>query len=313
MSSETSFAVRLTSTVLVAKARREWPLLAGLVVAFLLAATLAMALAEPSYRATALIGPPGQRLDATELSGASGAAASLASRLGLKRTLGGSDNTYDKYVSVLTSNRLAAGLARDTDVMQTLFAQQWDGETHQWRRFGGPLFEAKRLLKGLLHWPAKTQPDADDLSKALAARFTIDAPLSTQFATVALTAKSPAEAEAILSAILKEADNLIREERRRDVAARIAYLEKVLPTIDAADQHTALAAVLSDQQQSMMEVEADQRYAFSLIDPPHAKAVPVTPNPKLNYLAAILLAVVCWAGIVMFAPEGWPWLARHSA
>jgi capsular polysaccharide biosynthesis protein len=305
MSLETFLRGRLDLSVLTAKAKRQWPLLIVLMVLFVVAATVAMALGQPIYLATAQIGPPGQRLDATELGGASGAAASLASRLGLKRSLGGTDTNYDKYISVLTSNRLAAGLTRDTDVLQKVFYKQWDADARQWRTGGGgTLASTKNAVKQLLHRPVKSQPDADDLNKYLAAKFSLDAPLSSQFATVSITARSPEEAEVLLGAILKEADNLIREERRRDVAARIAYLEKVLPTVDAADQRTSLAAVLSAQQQSMMEIEADQLYAYSMVDPPHAQRIPIAPNPKTNYVLALLLALICWAGLVAFGPEG---------
>jgi uncharacterized protein involved in exopolysaccharide biosynthesis len=307
MSLENFLKERLAPPVVLAKARSGWPLLVVLIILFMVAATLMMAFSRPTYVATAVIGPPGQKLDATDLSGASGAAASLASRLGLKRSLGGADTTYDKYMSVLTSNRLSVGLTRDTDVMQRVFRERWDPEAREWRKVGGPVFEAKRALKQLLHYPVKTAPDADDLSKYLATKLTIDAPLSSQFATVSITGQTPDEAEAVLAAILKEADNLIREERRRDVAARIAYLEAALPKIDAADQRTSLTAVLSEQQQSMMEIAADQRYAYSLVDPPHAKPIPVAPSPKSNYVLAVLLALVCWAGIIVFVPEGTPW------
>ena len=288
---------------ILAKAKRQWSLLVVLVVAFVVVATLAMAIAEPTYQVTAVIGPPGQRLDATELSGASSAAASLASRLGLKRSLGsGSDNTYDKYISILQSNRLAAGLMHDTSVMQIVFYKSWDADARQWRAPGGPLADAKAMVKGLLHLPVKSRPDSDDLAKFLNTQLTVDAPLNSPFATVSTSFKSPAEAQAILTAILSEADNLIRDERRRDVEARIAYLERILPKVDAADQRTSLTAVLSEQQQSMMEIEADKRYAYSLIDPPHANVVPTKPNPKTNYVLAIFLALVCWAGIVVFLP-----------
>lgn len=303
MSPETYLKERLAPPVLIAKAKRQWPLLVVLVAIFLVYATLTMAMGRPTYLATAVIGPPGQRLDTSELSGASGAAASLASRLGLKRSVGGADNNYDKYMNILTSNRLAAGLARDTGMMRQAFPEQWDNDAKQWKAPGGPLYAMKGVLKRLLHWPERSAPDADDLGKFIATKFNIDAPLSSQFATVSITAGSPEEAEGLLTAILKEADNLIREERRRDVAARIAYLENVLPKVDAADQRTSLTAVLSAQQQSMMEIEADQRYAYSLVDPPHANHTPVAPNPKMNYLLAVLLALVSWAGLVAFGPR----------
>jgi hypothetical protein len=79
--------------------------------------------------------------------------------------------------------------------------------------------------------------------------------------------------------------------------------------VEQADQKQALSSILSDQQQSMMTIRADKRYASALVDPPRALGTPTVPNLKIIFGLMLLLAVGCWSGLIMFLPDR-HWLLR---
>jgi hypothetical protein len=139
--------------------------------------------------------------------------------------------------------------------------------------------------------------------KFFEANLNFDVSLETSFATVTLKFRDPAEAERILNLILLEADNIIRQDKRRDVSARINYLNDTLARLNLADQKPELIDILSDQQQEMMMIESDHRYASVLIDPPHAPLKPTSPVPTIDAAIAFVLACLAWLGAVRLTPQ----------
>ena len=113
---------------------------------------------------------------------------------------------------------------------------------------------------------------------------------------------TPEGAERILGLILREADNVIREDKRRDVAARITYLNTALEHMALAEQKPELIDVLSDQQQEMMIIESDHLFASTMIDMPHAPLKPSSPSPIEDGAIAFGLACFAWLGLVRVVP-----------
>jgi hypothetical protein len=101
---------------------------------------------------------------------------------------------------------------------------------------------------------------------------------------------------------------MIREDKRRDVAARIAYLDAALMHVLLADQKPELIAVLSEQQQEMMLIASDHLYASKMIDAPYAPRTPTSPSPVIDGLIAFGAACFVWFAMVRMTPaEGrWP-------
>jgi hypothetical protein len=111
----------------------------------------------------------------------------------------------------------------------------------------------------------------------------------------------------LLGLILREADDIIREDKRRDVAARIAYLNTALEHLSLADQKPELIDVLSQQEQEMMMIESDHLFASTLIDQPYAPLKPTAPSPIVDSAIAFALACIAWLGIVRTVPSEGRW------
>ena len=204
-------------------------------------------------------------------------------------------------------------LVNKDHILPDIFPEQWDANNRRWYPRDNLIAQSVDTARRLLRRPVKPAPDVDDLMKFFDQNLNVDLSLETSFATVTLKLRDPAEAERILNLILLEADNIIREDKRRDVSARIAYLNTALERLTLADQKPELIAVLSEQEQEMMMIESDHRYASVLIDQPHAPLKPTSPVPTVDAAIAFGLSCLAWFGLVRFAPETGGWRRFVSA
>jgi hypothetical protein len=263
------------------------------------------------YTATAIVGPAdnSDRPFGDLAGGLSGGLGGIAKHLHVGGALGqqSGDDPFDEYTALLTSNRLASVLVQKDHVLPEIFWQEWDPARNDWRPRDDFLSRNINYLKTLLRRPLKPAPDEEDLKKFFKKNLAADSSLETSFATVTFRFHDREGAERVLGLILREADNIIREDKRRDVAARIAYLDAALVHLTLADSKPELIAVLSEQQQEMMMIESDHLYASKLIDAPYAPLTPTSPSPVIDGFIAIGAACFLWLVLVRMAPAGGGW------
>jgi hypothetical protein len=265
-------------------------------------------LAPSSYTATAIVGPAdnSDQPFSDMMGGLSGGLGGIAKHLHVGGALGqeGASDPFDEYTALLGSNRLANRLIRNDHILQQIFWRDWDAANNRWRPHDDYLSQKIDQMKLLLKRPLKPTPDEEDLEKYFKKYLVVDTSLETSFATVTFRFHTREGAQQLLGVILREADNIIREDKRRDVAARIAYLNAALTHLSLADQKPELIAVLSEQQQEMMMIESDHLYASNLIDAPYAPRTPTSPSPIIDGFIALGVAALTWLLLVRMAPAG---------
>ena len=281
--------------------RRRYILLLVLIAVFVGLGVVRVALTPPEYIAVAVVGPASTPLSDMASSGGLGGAlgSGLTRQLGLGR---GSSDLFDRFSKLILSNYVAKRMAEDPHVLHAIFYRQYDWERHQWKIASGPFSDLKRWIKRQIHYPDNSIPGTDNVGKYLIENVSVDAPLTSSFITVTLKSDSPEKAKWLLNTLLLEADTIVREDRRRDVMARIVYLRKALPDITLNGQKDVLSGLLADQQQSMMTIRADKRYASTLIDPPNASSMPISPSLFQTLGLMILLAIGVWIALVTLQP-----------
>lgn len=288
------------------KGKRHGRLLAYLAgIAFLLSIP-ALWLWPRSYTATATIAPTS---GLSSNKSALGGAMSALSALGGKSLLGGNSvSPFEMYVDILSSKQLARQLVEKDHFLQIIFSAQWDPHANNWRTLNSFQHRVKVSVLGLLGFTVKEHPDVDDLAGFLASHLAVaskeseTSPLSA-ITTLKFTYKDPKLAMQMLNTILSEADSLLRVSRRTDVRARIAYLGGVLPTVTLAEQRQALISLLSSQEEEYTVIEADKRYAFTMLDQPYASSVPTSPVPPLIIAGFLFFSVIVWIVLVLALPE----------
>lgn len=267
------------------------------------------ATAKQTYTAVAVIGPPGPSPTGSMI--ASMGVGSLTSGLSAK-ILGGlgsnSKDPFQEYLQLLPSSRLCEALIGRDHFLQTIYYRRWDNSEKKWKAPGG-ILRVVNFVKWVLNRPIMDRPGVDDLMNYLTRHISIDASKSTQFdrltdnspyKKVSFTYGNPKEAERLLNIILLETDRIIRDEQRRDVTARIAFLRGQLShTTLSVDERAALISILSSQEQLLSMIHADTRFATTLVIPPYASPTPTSPpGPRTIAVVIVMLSVFVWVGIV---------------
>jgi hypothetical protein len=256
---------------------------------------------QPIYTATATIGPPSASPVSSLMTNFDGSPGSSVKRL-LGAASGGAQNDpFQEYLQVLHSSRLAAELAEKDNLLPKLFSNRWDAEHKRWR----PPSLAHNMLavvNGALHRPVRDYPDANSLEEVLGGNLHVTEAstgaasilsMGSGFMIASLKYSSPEEARDLLNTILSRADSIIRQEQQRDVLARISYIKAELPNITQTEQRETLIGILSGQEELNIMLVADKRYAFTIVDPPHASPIPsFPPSPTLSLLLSAFAAFV---------------------
>ena len=284
--------------------------------AALLCVCLILVLFSPVYTAIAIIGPPGPSPAGNMLASFSNTTGgSLANRVLGGSANGNSSDPYQDYLQLLPSSRLSQALIQRDHMLQTVFPDAWDSEHGGWRQ-PGAMGSMANAVKRLIKRPIKSGPGVDQLTEYLGRHLAVVRsttgvspvsllPGTNSYMRVSFEYGDPKQAEAMLDMILAETDNLIREDRRHDVLARISFLKKALADQGvAADERTALTTILMGQEQLLAMLQADKRYASTLVIPPYASLTPTKPPGVMVLMAyAVALSVLTWIGLVMLSPR----------
>lgn len=238
-----------------------------------------------------------------------GSASGLASRV-LGSNSGANNDPYQEYLQLLPSSRLSKSLIERNHILQMLFSGDWDEGTKTWKQ-PSTFRAALRTVKQVLNRPVNYPPGVDDVTLFLQRHLSLThasagsslslLPEATSYMSVSFTYSDPKQAEALLNSILLETDRIIREDQRHDVTARISFLRQELSRESiAADERTALISILSAQEQLLAMVQADNRYALTLVVPPYASQIPTSPpGPVKMVLYVLVISFVVWFGLMI--------------
>jgi hypothetical protein len=259
-----------------------------------------------TYTAVAVLGPPGPSPTGMMMTsiGGGGFASGLTSKLLGSGGASGGNDPYQNFQQLLPSTKLSQVLIERDHILQTVFYKRWDFETNRWKQ-PGLLGSLKNGIKGLLNLPITNRPNVDDLTRFFDSHLDVGHASissggllgsSSPYINVSFKYGDPREAERLLGVILFETDQIIREDQRHNVTSRIAFLRQELSSQSiAADERTALISILSDQEQLLSMIEADQRYASTLVVPPYASLKPTSPpQPGTLIVVALFASVFAW-------------------
>jgi hypothetical protein len=289
-----------------------------LLFAVLLIGTIIMyAIGTPIFTAQATVGPPNpsplNSLAAT-VNGASASTTGIARRLfGGGGGAGSANDPFTEYQQLLRSSRLADELVEKDKILPLVFEPEWDAQAGQWKK-RGPLHAVSTSMKRFLNRPVSDHPNSYSLQLFLEKNFSLTPVINARslsslsmgnsYINVALSYRDRERAEKLLGIILHRADEIIRQEQLKDITARIAYIERELPTVNETAQREALIDILSGQEQLRMMMVADKRFAYTMIDTPHASPKPTSPaSPTINVVITAFLSLIIWVLLVLCEPK----------
>jgi hypothetical protein len=289
---------------------RLYVVVMGVAVVFML---LSYVVVRPTYTAIATIGPPNpspvSTLNATVNGGVGGTSGMARRLLGGASGAGNANDPFMEYQQLLKSQRLLDELVARDHILPRVFYMQWDASTNTWKK-PGLIHRMLVPVKELLHRPNSEHPDANSLRLFLDRSFSItpvtnarsisSLSLGSSYVNVSLSFTDRHEAEVLLDTILRRADEIIRQEQLRDVTARIAFIKSELQRVTESEQREALIGILSGQEQLQTMMVADQRFASTLVDTPHAAPKPTKPqSPGTSFVFSAFVSLVIWVALVL--------------
>lgn len=255
-------------------------LLAGLAAA--LSAVVVLRLTEPQHTAALTVGPTarsggaGAGLRALDLGGG---AASVAEPGPADEVL----SDFSRYLELLRALPTAQALAADRDLMIRLFPAQWDAAAQSWGPPSGVWATLKRGVLALADRPGWSPPDAVALADLLRRRVVVTPVGTGPLRRVAFRHADRDFALAVLSRLAQTADGRLKTEAARRAGAQIDHIRARLAAGGMPDEHrTALSRLLLEQEQVLIALGVDLPFAADVLEPPHAAALPDSPDVLLT-------------------------------
>jgi uncharacterized protein involved in exopolysaccharide biosynthesis len=260
------------------------------------------------YTATVVVRPPD-----TSSTSISSALSSLSGLSGLSGVLGSADSSdYDAFNQLLNSNELSEYIVKQyPQLLPKMFPTHWDATNKKWTNDG--LGNAlKSFIKAILGFQAWQPPNSEDVEQYVSKYVSVSNSYTNNFTTISFTAQDPVFAQDMVDAVYMGADAIVRAQARNRAEKRIAYLEKVLPSVTQTDERLALIQLLAASEQTMMTVSADQYYSMSPVDRPILSARPSWPPNILIIIGLALVAFVFEYVRLVFFPNLSParWFRR---
>jgi len=187
------------------------------------------------------------------------------------------------YVEMLKSRDLADELAKDPELMHTVFQDYWNAQTQSWQppppgRFDGVIDRIRSFL-GLRPAVRWRPPDGESLQGFMAKNLDVaqDA-LKPYLVKVVFRFPDPNFAVGFLNTLSSTADNMLREKALLRGKRNIDYLSKELNSVTIAEQRAAIAETLSGEEQYAMTAGSGAPFSADVFERPWTLSIPTEPK-----------------------------------
>lgn len=203
---------------------------------------------------------------------------------------------FQLFVDSLTSRDLANELAKNQDVLITLYGDQWDPITKTWHEPPvGLSTRIKNSIRGILGlapqlpWHA---PNGENIQSFLANSLLIGQdPRKAYMLTLSLTTGSRDFSMRFLTLLVQTADERLRQKALERARIYIDYLTAKLATVTVAEHRDALTQALGDQERYAMVASSGKPFAAEVFQSPWASNLPASPTPKRVFMFWVLVGI----------------------
>ena len=264
---------------------QRWRICLAVIMGLLLAIVY-LHLARYEYSATLKIVPTSSA--GSGLGSKFGGLASLAG-VSLPGDLGNAN--FDQFVETIYSLDVASVLAKDQNLMQQIFPEQWDLRTKSWQPPQGMVHSLIRGLKSLLGVPTEqwTPPGSIQLQDYIAKYVTSTDKPKKALTTLEFSHPNRNFAAHFLLALESAADNQLRQRSLERTSVYINYLTQKLETVTVAEHRQALSELLSNQEKVRMVASSTASFAVEIIGEPVTPLKPSSPKPQVVLPAGVIL------------------------
>lgn len=234
----------------------------------------------PQYVASMVVAPSTSGGVSPQVSGSQfGQFMGLARGFGVNIGPMGEVTTFDRLKLVISSVTLAEILQNKYGYLQKVFAGSWDPAKKKWIRPSGKRFEWEQRVRRFLHLRTWSEPTIESLVAYVGGTVRIEGVKEAPFQRISVTHTNPDFALELLTTVYVEADELLRQQDRKETAARKAYLEEQLQRVSMMEMKAALVGLLTNEEQTAMLLQGDLPYAARVMEPAFVSSKQTEPNP----------------------------------
>ena len=271
--------------------RAKWWMAVATVISVGVAAAM-YAVALPQYQITMTLVPVDTRQNPWE-QGAQGASSIASQFLGMPLGDRRLQHTQ-QFLALFRSPTVLERVDKQMGLLPHLFFASWDAESKQWIAPNGWPQQIRTMLRTDLPW---VPPSLADASKYLERRMTVETEGAGILVDVTFTDRDPEFGTALMTALYRESDEVMRSRARAQNDEHIAYIQKSLSGVSYAETRESLTTLLTVEVGQRIMINANSPYAMEILKPPLANPRPVSPSLTRYVLAAIAVGLVLGVSI----------------
>lgn len=283
--------------------RAKWWMAVATVLSVGVAAAL-YTVASPQYQMTMTLVPVDNRQNPWE-QGAQGASSIASQFLGMPLGDRRIQQTQ-QFLALFRSPTVLERIDKQMGLLPHLFYSSWDAESKQWIAPDGWPQRVRTMLRTDLPW---VPPSLADASKYLERRMTVETEGGGLLVDVTFTDRDPEFGTALMTALYRESDEVMRSRARAQNDEHIAYIQKSLSGVSYAETRESLTTLLTLEVGQRIMINANSPYAMEILKPPLANLRPVSPSLTRYVLAAIAVGLVLGVSISAATAS---WRGRRS-
>lgn len=284
----------------------KW-IIIGITFVFAVAAVV-YAIKQPNiYKAHAVLAPAesGSSNSMSKLAAQYGGIASLAGvNLGA-----GEISTTDLALQIIKSRQFINEFIEKHQLLVPLMAlKEWDVENNKIvlddEKYDAETDTWLREPKGLRGAKPTAQEAYEVFTKD---HLNVSSDTKSGFHTVSISHRSPYVAQQWVSWLIEDINQILRERSIEEAENNLAYLTEQLEKTSIANMQTALYNLIEEQTKSLMLAEAQNEFAFKVVDPAVVPEVKSAPKRALisivGTMAGGMLGVMLVLAISVFRKE----------
>ena len=140
-----------------------------------------------------------------------------------------------------------------------------------------------------VRFPKTNPPSIQEAYKTFNDMFDITVDKRTGLVSVIFEHQSPYVAEQMLSWIISDVNNYIRDKEKKVAQESLVYLQEKISTTNISEIRRALALIIQDQINTVMLAEVSDEYAFKVIEEPVVEENKIAPNRALT---CVLISII---------------------
>ena len=215
--------------------------------------------------------------------------------------------TFDRLELVISSITLAETLQRKYGYLQKVFEGSWDPVGERWIRPSGKRFEWEQRVRGLFHLRTWSEPTIESLAEYLQGAILIEEHEGSPFNTVSFIHADSQFALEVLRTVYAEADEILRQQDRKETTERKAYIVEQLERTSILEMRAALVGLLTHEESTMMMLLGSLPYAARVIEPAYVSEIPTAPPILVTFgtpfLGSLAIGIVLVSLVALFRME----------